>query len=158
MSERNNRRAGHQWERDVVKILRDCGYPDASTTRACNRARDGEGIDVCNADELKNGRMRDDIQLKDTTGIDWKLLVELEKRDKSRNKRRKVLIVKLGKTSKIAHRRHLGKFALMFDRDYYELLKIYNAAKVLIRCQSRTSEEFVNAVELLKNHFNDSAN
>jgi hypothetical protein len=136
-------------------MLRENGYPHASTTRASNRARDGEGIDVCNKDEYLHGRMQDDIQLKDTTCIDWKLLLDLEKKDTGKKKRRKVLIVKLGKTRKDAKRIHFGKFAVMFDRDYYQLLRIYNAAREYFKNPEGTSKEH-NAYLTLINEFHDS--
>jgi hypothetical protein len=157
MSKRNNRTAGHKWETDVAKDIRKAGYPFAITTRAGNRRRDAEGIDLCNSDEAENGRMVDDIQLKDTTCIQWKLLLDLEKADKSRKKRRKVLITKLGKTRPDAIRTHIGKFALMFYRDYLELLKVYNAAMAIVD-DNITGQEHNEQLKILKEHYNDRYN
>jgi hypothetical protein len=148
---RNNRSAGHGWEREVAKELRNAGYPFAATTRSCNRRRDGEGIDFCNTDEAENGRMEDDIQAKDTTKIDWTLLTALERADKSKKPRRKVLIVKLGATKGLPARSFKGKFALMFMRDYLQLLKVYNIAKRVAKSEAPAAKQ---AYYELKEEFN----
>lgn len=153
MAKRNNRSAGHGWERDIARLLRENGYPAVSTTRACNRSRDAEGIDFCNTDESVYGRMEDDIQAKDTTKIEWQLLLDLEKRDKGKKKRRKVLLVKLGKTKDLTNRVHQGKFAVMFLRDYLDLLRIYNASKIQWRAHEYEPDMLSNAQETLRREF-----
>lgn len=66
---KRNRAAGHSWELDVVRLLRERGiYPKAITTRNGSRALDALGIDAMNQDEPKNGVMEDTIQCKTTIG------------------------------------------------------------------------------------------
>lgn len=62
---RNNRTAGHNWERDIVTMLLDRSlYPHAVTARAESCSLDGEGVDIMNRQEAKNGVMDDTIQAK----------------------------------------------------------------------------------------------
>jgi Holliday junction resolvase len=42
---RNNRTAGHNWEREIIRILKDMGY-DAVSARYESRRADDRGIDV----------------------------------------------------------------------------------------------------------------
>lgn len=64
---RNNRRAGHEYERKIATILRDSGlFPRAVTSRSCNRSRDNQGVDLVNEDEAVNGRMDFNIQCKNS--------------------------------------------------------------------------------------------
>jgi Holliday junction resolvase len=43
---RNNRTAGHKYERDTVKKLKDLGYADVVTSRAESRNMDNRGVDI----------------------------------------------------------------------------------------------------------------
>jgi len=43
---RNNRTAGHNYERLCVKRLRDNGYSDAVTSRSESRNMDNKGVDI----------------------------------------------------------------------------------------------------------------
>lgn len=61
---KRNRAAGHQYERDVAKMFRAMGFEFVQTSRACAPLRDKIGIDLANEDELKNGRLPYNIQLK----------------------------------------------------------------------------------------------
>lgn len=62
---RRNRSAGKQWERDIIKRLKERGiYPHACSTRSESRNLDGCGIDVMNKNEVIVGMMNDSIQAK----------------------------------------------------------------------------------------------
>ena len=45
MSSNRNRNAGHKWELDIVRILKEMGY-EAVSSRAESRNADARGIDV----------------------------------------------------------------------------------------------------------------
>lgn len=62
-----NRSVGHSFELVTAKQLRLI-YPEIASTRSCNRARDNEGIDLCNKDEYRHGRLPLNIQCKSVTG------------------------------------------------------------------------------------------
>ena len=47
-----NRTAGHDWEREVIKDLKDIGYSEAVSSRQASRETDNAGIDICNTDNL----------------------------------------------------------------------------------------------------------
>ena len=51
MSNRN-RTAGHDWEREVIKDLKDIGYSEAVSSRQASRETDNAGIDICKTDNL----------------------------------------------------------------------------------------------------------
>lgn len=51
MSNRN-RTAGHDWEREVIKDLKEMGYTDAVSSRQESRETDNAGIDICNTGDI----------------------------------------------------------------------------------------------------------
>lgn len=59
-----NRRAGHSFELEVVKLLKAAGFPHAVTCRSESRSRDNDGIDIINKNEAVNGRIPYNIQAK----------------------------------------------------------------------------------------------
>ena len=59
-----NRRAGHKFELLIVEKLREIGFDKVITTRAGSRTRDGQKVDIMNADEAENGRLPYNIQCK----------------------------------------------------------------------------------------------
>ncbi len=61
-----NRSAGHAFEKTTAIALREAGFVHVVTSRAENRTRDNEGIDLINHDELKNGRLPYNIQCKNS--------------------------------------------------------------------------------------------
>ena len=63
---KRNRAVGHQWERDIAKILRDLGYEYVVTSRSESKRRDDQKVDLMNRDEWKNGRFILNIQAKNT--------------------------------------------------------------------------------------------
>lgn len=60
---KRNRLAGHNLERSLVKDFA-LFYPNISTSRATNRARDDEKVDLAYSDELKYGRFPYNVQAK----------------------------------------------------------------------------------------------
>jgi hypothetical protein len=46
MSGKRNRTAGHSWERECCKLLRD-KYPEVVTSRSESRRRDDQKVDLC---------------------------------------------------------------------------------------------------------------
>jgi hypothetical protein len=48
---RNSRTAGHNWERECVKLLKDI-YPKVVTSRAESRNRDDQKVDLCYTGKL----------------------------------------------------------------------------------------------------------
>ncbi len=63
-----NRNAGHKYETDSAKRVRECfKWPHVVTCRAESRTRDNEKLDLINHNEYTNSRMIYDIQLKNTT-------------------------------------------------------------------------------------------
>jgi len=62
-----NRTAGHAYELKTIKKLKPI-FPHAASSRSCNRARDGEKVDIVNYDEFANGRIPVNVQCKDVTG------------------------------------------------------------------------------------------
>lgn len=50
MGTSRNRNAGHQWERDIVNIMKDFGWEDAISSRWESRRRDDMGVDLCNTE------------------------------------------------------------------------------------------------------------
>jgi hypothetical protein len=65
MAGNRNKRAGHDFECQIVNLLKDrFKLLDVSTSRRCNRVRDGEKVDITHQDEAKYGRLFIDIQAK----------------------------------------------------------------------------------------------
>lgn len=87
MSGKRNKAAGHKFERDCARILREVvGYTDVKTSRECSRLRDAKKVDLCNADEDENGRLPFNFQCKSYSAVlNYKLLFsELEEHNKQR--------------------------------------------------------------------------
>lgn len=61
---RNSRNAGHTYERDCAKELREIGFPYVVTSRSESKSRDDQKIDLMNKDEGTNGRLPYNIQCK----------------------------------------------------------------------------------------------
>ena len=60
-----NRTAGHKWELEVIKDIKEIGYTEAVSSRYSSRETDDAGIDICNTDNLA-------IQCKNTSkNIDY---------------------------------------------------------------------------------------
>ena len=76
-----NRTAGHDWEREVIKNLKEIGYSDATSSRYSSRETDDAGIDICNTDNIA-------IQCKNTSKN-----VDYHKEIKNMNTDKKKIIV-----------------------------------------------------------------
>lgn len=63
---RNNRTAGHNYERKCAKELHAVGFPHVVTSRSESKTRDDQKIDLMNKDEGTNGRLPYNIQCKDS--------------------------------------------------------------------------------------------
>jgi len=51
MSGKHSRTKGHAFERDICRQMReDCGFEDAMTSRAGDREKDSQGIDLINTE------------------------------------------------------------------------------------------------------------
>lgn len=76
---KRNKNAGHAWEREVVKMLKEIGFEHVVTSRSESKGRDAQKVDVINKDEGKNGRLEWNIQAKNLSkvAIYTKLLSEL---------------------------------------------------------------------------------
>lgn len=61
---RNNRTAGHAWERKCVKLMKECGFDKVVTSRSESRATDNKKIDIMNEDPWTNGKLPISIQAK----------------------------------------------------------------------------------------------
>lgn len=124
-SSSRNRSEGHRWERLIVQMLCNSGvYPHAVTCRSTNRARDAQGIDICNKDESIHGRMQDDIQVKTTvdTPAFAELLATIRESDPMGSR---TPVVFWRKTGKSAQGKFMvkGHFAITYIEDYLKLLK-----------------------------------
>lgn len=64
---KRNRTTGKKYEILCINLFKNIGFKDVVSTRAANRLRDGEGIDITNRDELKFGRFPYNVQCKNTT-------------------------------------------------------------------------------------------
>ena len=127
-----NKTAGSNWERLIAKKLRELGFHDIKCSRECSRLRDSKKVDLCNADEDKNGRFPFNIQAKSyNTHVKYaKLLKELE----DHNGRNQVNVVFHKLTEKSIGGKFMpkGEFAILNLDDFYKMIEhISNMEKVL---------------------------
>ena len=127
-----NRDAGNSWERLIAKKLRELGFHDIKCSRECSRLRDSKKVDLCNADEDKNGRFPFNIQAKSyNTHVKYaKLLKELE----DHNGRNQVNVVFHKLTEKSIGGKFMpkGEFAILNLDDLYKMIEhISNMEEVL---------------------------
>jgi len=117
-----NRVAGHSFEREVVKILKDIGFAFAATSRAESRSRDGKKVDIMNSEEHKNGRLPYNFQCKNLTAKTkleyYKLLDEMPSGSE-------INIVLHNRTVKTAGNRFLtkGQYAVMKMEDLFRMIQ-----------------------------------
>ena len=114
-------------------MLRNSGiYPNVVTCRSTNRTRDGQGIDLCNAEEAVYGRMTDDIQAKTTTKApDFVELLAGIKQHDVLDERMPVVFWR--KTGKSPSGRFMvqGQYAVAYLEDYLKLLQAREALRAL---------------------------
>ncbi len=111
MASNRNRTAGHNYERDVIKKLKEIGYSDAVSSRYASRITDDAGIDIMGTDDIA-------IQCKNTArGIDYCTILEGMNTDKH-----KVILHK--RTEKKGSRFCKRREVAILDIDlFYELLE-----------------------------------
>lgn len=118
-----NKVAGSNWERLIAKKLRELGFHDIKCSRECSRLRDSKKVDLCNADEDKNGRFPFNIQAKSySTHVKYaKLLKELE----DHNGRNQVNVVFHKLTEKSIGGKFMpkGEFAILYLDDFYKMIE-----------------------------------
>jgi Holliday junction resolvase len=117
---RNNRSAGHSFERQIVNELKDLGFSDVVTSRAESRNMDNNGVDIFGK------TFKYFIQCKNSKSIVkyYDLIGKFEKLKETVKSLDKPLIIFHRKTYK-ANTRFVteGDFVLMRKKDFYNLLK-----------------------------------
>src|SRR5690554_1100805 len=124
MGKSRNRDAGHKWERDCAKMLREIGYEDVRTSRECNRLRDAQKVDLCNSDEDTNGRLPYNIQCKTLSSSAQysKLLRELDENNKNKDIIN-VVFHKMTQKSSSGRFLPVGEYALLNLVDFYKMVE-----------------------------------
>lgn len=118
---RNNRVAGHNFEREVVKKLKEVGIENIGTSRQHSRSRDNAKVDICRTDEIKYGRLPYNIQCKSISKhLDYaKILEEMPKNEPEIN------VIFHKQTKKTDNGRFMvkGQYAILKLEDFYEIIK-----------------------------------
>lgn len=120
MGGKRNITAGHSFERDIVEAFQKVGYPHVRTSRATNRTRDAEKVDLAYGDEVKHGRFPYNVQCKTLADrmAYKKVLESLPIIEGVRN----VVIHK--QTEKKGNRfMHQGTFTFMHAHDFFSILE-----------------------------------
>jgi hypothetical protein len=117
---KRNKQAGHGWELEIIKRLKEAGFTGVGTTRNNSRARDAQKVDVMNIDEKKDGFLDFNIQAKNESRPTkyQKHLAEMPK-DGATN----VVIFK--QTAKSLNGRFVkqGEYAIMYFEDWLEYIR-----------------------------------
>lgn len=135
-----NRTAGHNFELELVNAFKKCGFPNVVSSRAENRTRDAEKVDIVNHNEFKNGRLPYNVQCKNTSGpIPYqKLLEEIELIEGIVN------VVVHKKTEKAGTKfMPKGKFAFLHLKDFLKMVETIETQRAIL--------------ETFKNSKNDSS-
>lgn len=140
VSGKRNKRAGHDYERDEVNAHKKF-FPHLVSTRLANRARDGQGIDICTLDESVHGRFPFDIQCKSVSNTTVCYPELLERIPDGRIK--VVLHQRTGRAPGKTIFRVKGRYAIL-ERKGYEVLLGHVAA---IQEVWKTHPELLEAVE-----------
>lgn len=137
-----NKTAGSNWERLIAKKLRELGFHDIKCSRECSRLRDSKKVDLCNADEDKNGRFPFNIQAKSyNTHVKYaKLLKELE----DHNGRNQVNVVFHKLTEKSIGGKFMpkGEFAILNLDDFYKIIAQLKVCEELLEDSGCEAEVF----------------
>lgn len=118
MSNRN-REAGHSFERACAKRFREIGFPKVGCSRALNRSRDAQKVDLVNEDEYEVGRLPYNVQCKNAVSLHYdKVLKELPLNPGIRN-------VVLHKKTKRAGDKFMpqGTFAYLHAEDFFQMIE-----------------------------------
>lgn len=121
-----NRKAGHGFERQLVKIFRLAGFPHVVTSRSESKSRDDQKIDLINKDEYKNNRLPYNVQAKNAVGhLPYgKILAEIPHVPGVVN------VIIHNQTEKVAERFITrDRFVIMYLDDFVELIKERNESK-----------------------------
>lgn len=127
MSNRN-REAGHSFERDCVKRFVAVGFPNVKTSRAVNRSRDAQKIDLANEDESVQGRLPFNVQCKNTSStLAYEAILASMPKTKEIN-------VILHKRTKRAGTKFMvsGQYAFMHLEDFFKLVEEVETLKKLL--------------------------
>lgn len=124
---KRNRIAGHNWERECVKLFVKIGFPHVVTSRSESRKRDADKIDLMNTDEHENGLLPYSVQCKtlSTAAPYPKLIAEM----KSLQGAIKVVLHKQTKKSEKGKFIETGRYAIMHMDDFMDLIKENQALK-----------------------------
>lgn len=117
MSKRN-RTAGHKKEQELAEKFRQVGYPDVKTSRACNRYRDSQKIDLAYDNESVQGQFPFNVQSKDVTTLNvFKTFEEIP------NQQDIVNILAVTKREKRGSKfMKTGEYVMMKESDFFDLL------------------------------------
>lgn len=124
--QRNNRTAGHTYERQLAAKLRRF-FPNLVTSRSANRSRDAQGIDFVNKDEYVQGRLPLNIQAKNVVLGRLPYVQVLHKMPKEPGT---INLIYHQATRRTGGRfMPVGEFVFMSSEDFEHILSVYLAAK-----------------------------
>jgi len=116
---KRNRASGHKFERDCANEFRKVGFVNCVTSRSANRARDNQGIDLVNQDEILHGRLPWSVQCKNVKGhlTYGKILSEMPKEANIVN------VILHNQTEKVNSRFITkDKFAILYMTDFMKMV------------------------------------
>jgi Holliday junction resolvase len=122
---RNNRTAGHRFECDCAKELREIGFEHIVTSRSESKTRDNHKVDLMNSEEGIHGRLPYNVQCKSTASS-----LSYDKLYKEIQQVPGVINVILHRVTKRveSHRVHkfntLGEYAILSKEDFLFMAKM----------------------------------
>lgn len=117
MSSRN-RTVGHKKETQLAEKFRMVGYPDVKTSRACNRYRDSQKIDLSHDNESVQGQFPFNVQSKDVTTLNvFKTFEEIPNQEGIVNL---LAVTKREKRGKKFMK--TGEYVMLREDDFFNLL------------------------------------
>lgn len=123
---KRNRIKGADYEREVASSFRDAGFSSVITTRAGDRSRDAQKIDLMNADEQKVGRLPYNVQCKNCTFIPYaQVLSEIPHNEGIVN----VVLHKQTKRQGDKQFKTTGKYAFLSQKDFMAMVKTIETLK-----------------------------
>jgi hypothetical protein len=136
---KRNRNAGHAWERECVDILTEVGFEGLCTSRAENRNRDNEKVDVVRKNEIVNGRFEFNVQAKTSTkAIAYpKLLAEMPVGEETN-----VILHKQTEKSEKGRFIARGRYAILELNDFIKIVGERNKLK-------KAFDEFVKYIDYI---------
>lgn len=125
MSGSRNRTTGHKKEVQLAERFRQVGFPNCKTSRACNRFRDSQKIDLAYDNEAVQGRMPYNVQSKDVVTINpFEVYEQIPKDEEIIN------ILAITKRKKSGSKfMTQGKYVMMSEEDFFEMVRIINQLK-----------------------------